>query len=717
MSLFKELQQELETYLPREQIEIVAAAYELAASAHKGQRRHSGEPYVTHPVAVTLVLAKMRLDQSSLCAALLHDVIEDTHIEKETLIEKFGDEVATIVDGVSKLTQIEFESREEAQAENFRKMVLAMAHDIRVIIVKLADRLHNMRTLHACSPSKRRRIARETLDIYSPIANRLGMHNFMVEFEELGFEAIYPRRYRVLKKAVRDIRGNRKEMLTDIESALKEALVHHGLSSDAVWGREKHLYSIYKKMKRKKLSFSEIMDVYAFRIIVDNRDNCYRALGVIHNLYKPVPERFKDYIAIPKANGYQALHTTLFGPYGVPIEIQIRTHEMDNLANVGIAAHWLYKSESVAITDAQVRAQAWLQGLLEIQKNAGDPIEFIENVKIDLFPDEVYVFTPKGHIMELPRGATPVDFAYAVHSEVGNHCVAAKIDKRLAPLSTLLVNGARVEIITAPGARPNPAWLNFVVTGKARGSIRHFLKSQRTTESIAFGKRLLDRALAAKNLAWEKIPDITIQRMLKQHRLTKIDELFEAIGLGKKMAPLMAAQLAADLEASDDQNVEDHNVKSEPLPIMGSEGMMVRFASCCHPIPGDPIVGVMEVGRGITIHTDDCETVAGYHHDSQHIVALRWDDDVGGEFRVDVRLLVENKRGVFASIALAIAEADSNIDDVSLDEHDGMYNIISITLSVSGRAHLARIMRRLRRIKPVVRLLRNKGEFDPSKLI
>ncbi len=715
MSLFKELQRELSTYLPRQQIDKVAEAYEVAASAHKGQKRHSGEAYITHPVAVALILAKMRLDTSSLCSALLHDVIEDTFVEKSVLEEKFGAEVADIVDGVSKLTQIQFETREEAQAENFRKMVLAMAKDIRVILVKLADRLHNMRTLSACKPDKRRRIAKETLGIYAPIANRLGMHNFRVEFEELGFAAMYPRRYKVIKKAVRIARGNRKEMVSDIEKALKKELQDAQMPADAVWGREKHLYSIYRKMKRKHLPFSEIMDVFAFRIIVDERDSCYRALGVIHNLYKPVPERFKDYIAIPKANGYQALHTTLFGPNGVPIEIQIRTKEMNNLANVGIAAHWLYKSESSAVTDAQVRAQTWLKGLLEIQKQAGDPIEFIENVKIDLFPDEVYIFTPKGHIMELPKGATPVDFAYAVHSDIGNHCVAVKIDKRLAPLSSQLVNGQRVEIITAPGARPNPAWLNFVVTGKARGSIKHFLKSQRHSETIAFGKRLLDRALATKNVAIEKLADEVIDELLVQHSLATIDELYELIGLGKKMAPLVAAQVFASLEEEVSPAVKQDS--EEPLSIMGSEGMMVTFAECCHPIPGDPILGVIEVGRGISIHTDDCEQIAAIRQDNQRCVELRWDDDVEGSFRVDVRILVQNKRGVFAAIALAISESDANIDNVSVDEHDGTYNIISMDLSVHGRLHLAQVMKRLRRLNEVERIIRNKGKFNPEDII
>ena len=484
MRLFKKLRRKL-SYLSEKQIEEIYHAYLTAAMAHEGQKRFTGDPYITHPVSVACILADIRMDKQSIMAALLHDVIEDTEIEKQTLREEFGEQVAELVDGVSKLTQIEFRSRAEAQAENFRKMVLAMAKDIRVIIVKLADRLHNMRTLEPLRPAKRRRIAQETLDIFAPIANRLGMHSFYVELEELGFEALYPHRQAVLKEAVRKARGNRKEILSVIFESLKEEIGRHHLSYCEVIGREKHLYSIYKKMRNKNLSFNEIMDVYAFRIIVDNIDNCYRVLGIVHGLYKPLTERFKDYIAIPKANYYQSLHTTLFGPYGVPIEIQIRTQEMDEMANYGIAAHWLYKTGEKFISNTQVYAQKWVKNLLEMQQSAGSSLEFIENVKVDLFPDEVYVFTPHGDIMELPNGSTPVDYAYAVHTDIGNTCVTAKIDRQLAPLSTLLLNGQTVEIIISSNARPNPAWLDFVVTGKARSSIRHFLKIQQRVESIA----------------------------------------------------------------------------------------------------------------------------------------------------------------------------------------------------------------------------------------
>ena len=704
MSLFTELRQELRSYLQKEQIDTIYKAYRLAKSAHKGQKRHSGDDYISHPVAVARILAEIRLDPTSIMAGLLHDVIEDTEISKEDIAKQFGESVAELVDGVSKLTQIKFESKAEAQAENFRKMVLAMANDIRVIIVKLSDRLHNMRTLAACPPEKRRRMATETLEIYSPIANRLGMHNFRVEFEERGFAAIYPMRHRVLSDAVRKISGNRKEILVDIESTLKESLIKFGLPSDAVWGREKHICSIYKKMRKKKLSFSEVMDVYAFRIIVDNVDTCYRALGVAHNLYKPVPERFKDYIAIPKANGYQSLHTTLFGPYGVPIEIQIRDQEMEDLANNGIAAHWLYKSKAKASTDAQMRARLWLQKLLEIQKKTGSSLEFIEHVKFDLFPDEVYVFTPKGDIMELPNGATAVDFAYAIHSDIGNSCVAAKIDHRLAPLSTPLSNGQRLEVITAPGGRPNPAWLDSVVTGKARSNIRHFLKSQRQTESVSFGKRLLDRALATLSSSWDKLAEEDIARILTEHEYSQTDELFEEIGLGNEMAPVIAAQL---LESSDTSQTSATSQRGTPLVIKGSDNMLVNFAECCLAIPGDPIVGIIQTGRGINVHIEQCKKIEKLRAQTNRCIDLQWEQELDEEFRASIYLLVLNRRGLLGKIANSIANVDADIDNISVDEHEGNYNIINLIVSVRSRQHLANLIRRLRLNKEVLRISRN----------
>ncbi|MEW6354607.1 MAG: bifunctional GTP diphosphokinase/guanosine-3',5'-bis pyrophosphate 3'-pyrophosphohydrolase [Pseudomonadota bacterium] len=710
MFLISDLTAILETYLDPKQIAKVQRAYEFGAHAHEGQQRLSGEPYIYHPLAAARILAEMHMDYQSIMAALLHDVIEDTPTAKEQLVKEFGEEVADLVDGVSKLTQIKFGTRAEAQAENFRKMLLAMARDIRVILVKLADRLHNMRTLGAMPPEKRRRIARETLDIYAPIANRLGMNALRVELEELGFAAYYPLRYRVLAEAVKKARGNRKEVVRKIENALKRRLREEGLTSEII-GREKHLYSLYKKMREKRLSFSEVTDVYAFRIIVESVDQCYRVLGAVHNLYKPVPGRFKDYIAIPKANGYQSLHTTLFGPYGVPIEVQIRTRDMDKISQAGIAAHWLYKSgDGAAGGSAQKRAHEWLRGLLEMQMNAGNSLEFLENVKVDLFPDEVYVFTPKGKIMELPRDATPVDFAYAVHTDVGNTCVAAKIDRRRAPLSTPLQNGQYVEIITAPGARPNPAWLNFVVTAKARSTIRHYLKNLKREESIELGRRLLDKALAGVGLSLDKLPRKRISELLDDYKLKSLDDLLDDIGLGNRMALLVARHLATAPEIIEpEKGKSPQPAPSQPLAISGTEGMVVTFAKCCRPIPGDSIVGFVSAGRGIVIHTESCNNVAGFRRRSEKWLDVAWAPSVQGEFPVEIRVEVANQRGVLATVAAAIAELGANVENVGVEEHDGMYTAITFIIDVHDRRHLARIMRRVRSIPVVVRISRVKS--------
>ncbi len=705
MRLFKKLRRKL-SYLSEKQIEEIYHAYLTAAMAHEGQKRFTGEPYITHPVAVACILADIRMDPQSIMAALLHDVIEDTEIDKSSLAEEFGDQVAELVDGVSKLTQIEFRSRAEAQAENFRKMVLAMAKDIRVIIVKLADRLHNMRTLEPLRPIKRRRIAQETLDIFAPIANRLGMHSFYVELEELGFQALYPYRHSALSEAVRRARGNRKEILSVIFESLKREIAKYQLSYCEVIGREKHLYSIYKKMRNKHLPFNEIMDVYAFRIIVDSIDNCYRVLGIVHGLYKPLAERFKDYVAIPKANCYQSLHTTLFGPYGVPIEIQIRTKEMDEMANFGIAAHWLYKSGEKYINHTQARAQKWVKNLLEMQQSTGSSLEFIENVKVDLFPDEVYVFTPHGDIMELPNGSTPVDYAYAVHTDIGNTCVAAKIDRQLAPLSTLLLNGQTVEIITSANARPNPAWLDFVVTGKARSSIRHFLKIQQRAESIALGKQLLNKALAGLSLSMKKISTDTIHSFLSETELETVDDLLEELGLGNRVPLLVAHRLAGSLSdnESGNNNIDNHNAK--PLLIKGTEGMVMHFATCCYPIPGDPIVGLFQAGQGIVVHTEQCQYIAKMRDQPEKCMLVRWSDEVKSEFPVVIDVEVHNKRGSLAAMAMSISDAESNIDDIRITEGDGQHYLVTFKLMVANRAHLAQVIRMLRKVKQVVHIRR-----------
>jgi len=647
------------------------------------------------------------MDHRSIIAAILHDVMEDTHISKEQLHEAFGEEVAELVDGVSKLTHIHFESKAEAQAENFRKMLLAMVRDIRVIMVKLADRLHNMRTLGALAVEKRRRIGRETLEIYAPIANRLGMNAIRLELEDLCFQAVYPLRYRVLAEALRKARGNRKEVLRKIQTALEERLRQEGLVGRVV-GREKHLYGIYRKMRVKGVSLSDVMDVYAVRIVVDNVDACYRVVGAVHNLYKPVPGRFKDYIAIPKANGYQSLHTVLFSPYGVPIEVQIRTEDMDRVAEAGIAAHWLYKSGDGG-SRVQVSASEWLRGLLEMQQNAGNSLEFLEHVKVDLFPDEVYVFTPQGDIMALPQGATAVDFAYAVHTDVGNSCVAAKLDRVLMPLRTELRNGQTVEIITAPGARPNPAWLNFVVTGKARSTIRAFLKNLQRDEAVALGRRLLEKNLTTMGISLDDIPADRIENLVAELKVESFDDLLAEIGLGRRMPLLPARSLLAEGEPAEAQAASSAGSDKRPLIIKGTEGTVVTFAKCCRPIPGDPILGFMSTGRGIVIHTESCKNVAEYRDRPERWLDLQWEDHIEADFVVEIRMLVVNRRGVLATVAAALSEMEANIENVHMEERDGMYTTMTFAIAVHDRQHLARIMRRLRSLEMVMRINRTRG--------
>jgi len=699
VSHFTELRRELENYLDNTDIEKIHKAYQFAAQAHKGQQRQSGDPYITHPLAVAHILAEMRMDAQAIMAAILHDVIEDTPIEKLVLIQEFSEEVAELVDGVSKLTQIQFRNRQEAQAENFRKMLLAMAKDIRVILIKMADRLHNMRTLGVLAAEKKRRIALETLEIYAPIANRLGMHSFRVEFEDLGFAALYPLRYRVLQEQVRLAKKSRKKIINKIESSLKEALEKTHLPPSVVWGRNKHLYSIYKEMRDKRVSFNELMDIYTFCIVVDNIDTCYRALGVVHGLYKPVPDRFRDYIALPKSNSYQALHTTVFGPYGLPISIQIRTVDMDNKADNGIAAYWRYNSPDNVTDPAHVRAGEWLKRLLDIQQDTTEsPLEFIENVKIDLFPEEIYVFTPKGEILELPRGATAIDFAYAIHSDIGNMCVGTKIDRRVAPLSTPLNNGQTIEIITAPDSKPNPAWLNFVVTGKARSNIRHFLKNQHQAEAISLGRRLLEAALSFLGKTWSELEPKKITDLLQQFNYETEQELLTAIGLGHQLAPFMAKRLVTCQEET----------STQPLLIKGAEGLLVNFAECCRPIPGDAIVGILSVGDGVMIHLQSCKEVAKLSTQLEKCVPVVWAENTVGNFKVDIKLEAVNQPGVLARLANVIAANNANIDNISVEERDGNYCDVNLTLSVLSRTHLAQVMRRLRSVKAVTRLARNK---------
>ena len=707
MFLISDLCALLEAYLEPDQVKQVYAAYLFGAEAHEGQRRLSGEPYIYHPISVARILAEMHMDYQTIIAAILHDVIEDTPTAKDQLTEKFGKEVADLVDGVSKLTQISFETQAEEQAENYRKMLLAMVRDVRVIMIKLADRLHNMRTLGVMPPDKRRRIARETLDIYVPVAGRLGMNTVRQELEDLGFASMFPMRYRILSEAVKKARGNRKEIVKKIETAIKRRLRQEGLIG-TVQGREKHLYSIYRKMRTKMLPFSEVFDVYAFRINTDSADSAYRILGTVHNLYKPVPGKFKDYIAIPKANGYQSLHTVLFGPYGVPIEIQIRTEEMNKVAEEGIAAHWRYKTGSEEDRSGDdVRAREWMSNLLEMQKSAGNSLEFIEHVKMDLFPDEVYVFTPEGKIMEMPRGATAVDFAYAVHTDIGNTCVAVKVDRQLSPLRAELYNGQTVEIITAPSARPNPAWLNFVVTAKARSNIRHFLKNLQREEAIALGKRLLDKALMVYSTTSDDVPQKQVKELLKSYNLKKKDDLFEEVGLGNRMPQVVARALVPGDEMQEATAAREELAR--PLMIKGTEGMVVTFGKCCHPIPGDRILGYVTAGRGIVIHTSTCKNVMAAHSRPDRYIDVDWEENIEGEFSVDLRVELSNQRGALAIVASAIAEMGANIINVSMEERDGMYSSISLTVTLKNRQHLARIMRRLRALQMVGRIIRMKG--------
>lgn len=703
MPLLDAFAERISTYLEADQVNLVRRAYYYAEQAHDGQRRRSGEAYVTHPLAVASILADMHMDHQSLMAAMLHDVIEDTGIPKEAVAEQFGESVAELVDGVSKLTQMKFESKAVAQAENFQKMAMAMARDIRVILVKLADRLHNMRTLKVLAPEKRWRIATETLEIYAPIAHRLGMHNLHVELEDLGFRAQYPMRASRIQAAVRKARGNRKEVVNKIEQSLIKCLLREDLPGQ-VMGREKHLRSIYRKMQGPKgKSFHEIMDLYAFRIVVDRVDTCYRVLGAVHSLYKPLPGRFKDYIAIPKANGYQSLHTTLFGMHGLPIEIQIRTQEMEEMANNGIAAHWLYKkahnSEEASPKSSHARAREWVRGVLELQQRAGNSLEFIESVKIDLFPDEIYVFTPKGTIMALPKGSTAVDFAYAVHTDVGNSCIACRVNRRLAPLSQPLENGATVEIVTAPGARPNTTWLNFVVTGKARTHIRHALKQQRRSESVSLGDRLLGKALVGFDTHLEQVPDRRRQQLLEEYQLTEWEDLLEEIGLGNRIAYAVARRLTA---------AEDESLPSlgGPLDIRGTEGLVLSYAKCCFPIPGDPIIGHLSAGKGMVVHRETCRNISEFRHHPEKYIPLTWSKDVTGEFNVELRLELEHQRGLIALLASSVNAADANIEKIDMHERDGHICSLQLVISVQDRLHLAQAIRRLRQINGLVRITR-----------
>jgi len=692
---FRRLMTKLD-YLNDEQRAKVKLAFEYGAAKHAGQTRASGKPYISHPVAVAEIIASMRLDVESLCAAILHDVIEDTGTSRKDIATEFGEEVAAIVEGVSKLDKLNFTNRGDVQVESFRKMMLAMVDDIRVILVKLADRLHNMRTLDALRPEKRSRIARETLEIYAPIANRLGINWLKIELEEFGFRNAYPFRARVIDAAIRKAEGGQKQFIKRMSDRLDKRLANSGIQAKIV-GRKKNLYSIYRKMERKRLPLSEIVDVFGMRIVVDNADECYRTLGIVHQLYKPMPGRFKDYISIPRVNGYQSLHTTLFGPTGVPVEVQIRTEEMHQVAESGVAAHFNYKAADPSVVSPQVRAREWLASIAEMQ-SAANSEEFMENVKVDLFPDKVYVFTPQGEILRLPRGATCVDFAYAVHTDVGNHCVSAKIDRHLEPLRTQLKNGQTVEIITAKNAQPNPSWVNFVVSAKARHSIRHYLKNLRRDEAIELGRRMLKEALRAQGEDLRKVPKKRMHDLLGRLELEKPVDLYEQLGLGERVAPLVAQLLLA----GNDTSAGDHDgEQSAHITIAGTEGQVVSYARCCYPIPGDDIMGYLSAGRGLVVHRNVCGNLTRYAKEPGKWLGVDWEPAIEGDFSVELRVDIPNRPGALAEVAARIADAGSNIQQVSVSEDDDDYAEMTFDVLVRNRVHLAAVLRSIRSVRDI----------------
>ena len=694
--------EELSAYLKPKDVEHVRVAIEFSRAAHQGQMRQSGDPYVSHPIAVARILTPLHIDAQAIIAALLHDVVEDTEVTSEQVAEKFGKPVAELVDGLSKLDKIQFETLEDAQAENFRKMLLAMARDVRVILIKLADRLHNMRTLDSMAHDKRERIARETMEIYAPIANRLGLNDVHHELQDLSFKYLHPNRYSVLAKALQVARGNRREVVGKILELIRQRLAEHHIEAD-VTGREKDIYSIYRKMQSKSLAFAEVLDIYGFRVLVNNFDSCYVALGLLHGLYKPIPGKFKDYIAIPKVNGYQSIHTTLFGPFGTPIEIQIRTHEMHRIAEAGVASHWLYKSGHDSINDLHKKTHQWLQELLESLSQSSDSSEFLEHLKVDLFPDEVYVFTPKGKILSLPRGATGVDFAYSVHTDIGNRCIAVKVNHELVPLRTELKNGDRVEVITASHAKPNPAWLGYVATSKARSQIRHFLKTMQSGESAQLGERLLNQALQSLGVKPQDMDEAHWNKLLKDTGVKTRQDMLADIGLGRRLNVVVARQLASISETA-----ANEMAPNPVITIQGTEGMAVQFAPCCRPIPGDPIVGVIKSGQGLLVHTHDCPTLRRGRSSGEQWLDVAWDKNITRPFDVNIKLLVADQRGVLAKVSAAIAEAEANIENINFT-HEGEYSGLHFTLEVNNRLHLANIMRSLRRIPEVVRIIRVKN--------
>jgi guanosine-3',5'-bis(diphosphate) 3'-pyrophosphohydrolase len=690
----------LNTYLEPDKVAVILRAFETGAQAHEGQTRKTGEPYILHPIAVARILANMRMDNQSVAAAILHDTLEDTPLTKPEIEAKFGEEIAELVDGVTKLDKMKFRTRHQADAESFRKLMLAMSRDLRVIFIKLADRLHNMRTLGSMDANSRRRIARETLDIYAPIADRLGMNTIKSELEELGFENLYPWRHRTIAEHISTTTGNRREVIESIKKTLKKRMNEAGVPCHII-GREKTPYSIYKKMLSKDLSFEEVTDVYAFRIITHSEPHCYMALGAVHALYQPKPGRFKDYIALPKANGYQSLHTVLNSPYGLPVEIQIRTEEMDVMAEKGAAAHWQYKTGESSTGSAEVRAREWLMQLVEVQRHTGDSLEFLDGAKSDLFPDEIFVFTPKGKIIDLRRNSTALDFAYAIHTDVGNHTKAAIVDNVQVPLSTRLNNGQTVKIITEPDAHPAPDWLEFVATAKARTAIRYYIKSLEQADTVALGLRLLEKALNARGSSVESIPQKQLDRFLKDNQFERQEDLFTDLAMGNLLSNVVAAKLTPEPAS--------HPVTRdavEALAIAGSEGSVVDFGACCHPVPGDSIMGYVSAGKGVVVHRINCRNVREFRKHPDRCLKVAWAPITRGMFKVALRILTKNNPGVLANVSTSISEARSNIEKVEQPETNPETATLLFTISVLDRDHMARVMRRLRRNRNVIRVSR-----------
>ncbi len=699
-------------YLSESDVSLVKEAWRFSDQAHLGQFRATGEPYITHPVAVTEICAGWRLDADSLCAALLHDVIEDQDVSKQELAEKFGSDVAEIVDGVSKLERLKFATKADQQAESFRKMLLAMARDVRVILIKLADRLHNMRTLGAVKPEKRRRIASETLDIYTPIAHRLGINALYRELQDLCFEAIYPNRYKVLHKALLSARGNRREVLGKIHDAVALALPAAGIDAE-LHGREKSLFGIYKKMSEQKKSFSDVLDIYGFRVIVNTLPECYLALGTVHQLYRPVPGKFKDYIANPKINGYQSLHTAVVGPYGTPVEFQFRTNEMDRVAEEGVASHWIYKDDTVSLNDLQKKTHQWLQSLLDIQSQTGDPGEFLEHVKVDLFPDAVYVFTPQGKILSLPRGATPIDFAYAIHTDVGNKAVACRINDEFVPLRTELRSGDAVEIVTSPASRPNAQWLNYVRTGKARSEIRHYLRTVQYQESVAFGQKLLNQAFEQLGLPRPQPDDQNWEKLAKSTGASSREEILADIGLGKRLAAVVARRFAPENQilATTAADVDEiMSSKNAPILIHGNEGQAVQLAPCCGPLPGDAIIGGIRLGHGLVVHMEECTLAQRQRaREPERWVPVMWSTDTARHLSTRLDVTAINEKGVIGRLAAEISAANSNITHLTMQDEAAATGLLHVTVQVDSRNHLAQVIRAIRRIPQVQKIIRVKG--------